>query len=167
MEELLTLKQEYLNREEMWLTSISEQHPAERETKENLKRKKKLSRTFLIHHKSCYLHPDYQFRKGIQTSTQITLKVAKEKGPKGTMHSQYPMPNCFQYWSRNTRFPSYRLSLESLHIRNGMTSVLDVNTMAGLRDILQKIAHHSKTKVQALIDADPAKFQGPLKVFQG
>ena len=35
---------------------------------------------------------------------------------------------------------------ESLHIRNGMTSVLDVNIMAGFKDTLQKAAHHSKIK---------------------
>ena len=143
---MLTLKQEYLNKKEIWLTSISEQHPAENEARENSTRKKKPSRTFLIHHKSCSLHPNYQFRKGIQTSTQITPKVTKGRGPRCIMHSQYPMPNCFQYWSRNTRFPSYRLSLKSLHILNGMTPVLDVNTMAEFKDILQKAAHPSKTK---------------------
>ena len=139
---MLTLKQEYL----MWLTSISKQYPAERKTRENSTRKKKLSRTFLIHHKSSSPHPSHQFREGIQTSTQIAPRVAKGRGPRGTMHSQYPIPNCFQYWSKNTRFPLYRLSQESLHILNGMTSVLDVNTMTGFKGTLQKAAHHSKTK---------------------
>ena len=122
------------------------QHFAEREARENLMRKKKLSKTFLIHHKSSFFHPNHQFSEGIQTSTQITPRVTKGRGPKGTMHSQYPMPNCFQYWSKNTRFPSYRLSLESFHILNGMTSMLDVNTMVEFKDILQKAAHHSKIR---------------------
>ena len=85
-----------------------------------------------------FLHSSYQLREGIQTSTQITLRVAKGRRPKSTMHSQYPMPSCFQSWSKNTRFLLFRLRLESLYIRNGMTSVLDVNTMAGLMGIIQR-----------------------------
>ena len=34
-----------------------------------------------------FLHSSYQLREGIQTSTQITLRVTKGRGPKGTMHS--------------------------------------------------------------------------------
>ena len=126
--------------------SASEQHPTERETRENSTRKKKLSRTFLIHHKSSSFHPSHQFKDEIQTLTQITPKVTKGRGPRGTMHSQYPMPSCFQCWSRNTRFLLFQLNQESLHMLNGMTLVLDVNTMAGLKGTLQKAAHHSKTK---------------------
>ena len=125
---------------------VDKQHLAKRGIRENSTKKKKLSRTFLIHHKSSSLHPNYQFRKGIQTSTQMAPRVTKGRGPKGTMHSQYPMPNCFQSWSKNIRFLLFWPRLESLHIRNGMTSVLDVNTMEGFKDILQKAAHHSKIK---------------------
>ena len=119
---------------------------SERETKENSTRKKKRLKTFLIHHKSFYLHPNYQFREEIQTSIQITLRVAKRRGSKSNMHSQYPMPSYFQIWSKYTRFLLFRPRLESLHIRNGMTIVLDVNTMTGFKDTLQKASHHSKIK---------------------
>ena len=127
-------------------TSILEQHPAERETKENSMRKKKLFKTFLIHHKSSSLHPSHQFREGIQTSTQTIPKVTKGRGLRCTIHSLYLMPSCFQCWFRNAIFSLYRLNLESLLILNGMISMSDVNTMAGFKDILQKAAHHSKTK---------------------
>ena len=146
--------------------SISEQHPAKKETRENSTRKKKPSRTFLIHHKSCSLHLNYQFRQRIQTSIPTTLRVTKGKGPRCTIHSQYPMPNCFQYWSRNTRFPSYRLSLESLHILNGMTSMPDVNTMAGFKDILQKATHHSKTKFRLWSMQIQLNFKNSSEVFR-
>ena len=33
-----------------------------KETRENSMRKKKLLKTFIIHHKSCFLHPNYQFK---------------------------------------------------------------------------------------------------------
>ena len=75
--------------------SIFEQHLSRKRTRENSTRKRKLSRTFLIHHKSCFLHPNNQFRKEIQMSTRIAPRVAKERGPRCSMHSQYLMPNYF------------------------------------------------------------------------
>ena len=130
-------------------------------------RKNEPSRTFLIHYKSCSLHLNYQFREGIQTSAQIIPRVTKRREPRGTMHSQYPIPNCFQYWSKNTRFPSYRLSLESLHILNGMISMLDVNTMAGFKGTLQKAAHHSKIRFKLYLMQIQLSSKNSSKVFRG
>ena len=44
------------------------------------------------------------------------------------------------------KIPIIPAKLKSLYILNGMISMPDVNTMAGFKDILQKAAHHSKTK---------------------
>ena len=168
MEELLTLKQEYLNREGMWLTSIFEQHHVERETKENSMRKKKRLRTFLINHKSCYLHPNYQFRKEIQTSTEIAPKVTKERGPRGTMHSQYLMPNYFQYWSKNTRFP---LFIPAKPRKPPYPEWYDFSARCEYHGGVEGHSIESctsfKVKVQALIDADLAKFQELFRGLQG
>ena len=123
------------------------QHLSKEKIRENSTRKKKSSRAFLIHHnRSCSLHPNYQFRKVIQISTQATLGVTKGKRLRYTIHPQYPMPSCSRYWSRNIRCPLFRLNLESFHIRNGMIPVLDVNTMVELKDTPRKAVHHSRIK---------------------
>ena len=91
---------------------------------------------------------------------------SKRKRAKRYHALQYLMPNFFQYWSRNTRFPSYRLSLKNLHILNGMTSMLDVNTMVGFKDTLQKAAHHSKTKFKLQLMQIQVSSKNSSEVFK-
>ena len=161
------LKRECQKRREMWLTSMFKQHTLKEEIRENSMRKKKSSRAFLIHHnRSFSLHPNYQFKEVIQISTQATPRVTKGKGLRYTIHFQYPIPSYFQCWSRNIKCLLFRLSLESLHILNGMTSVLDMNTMAGFKDILQKAAHHSRIKFKLWSMQIQLNFRSFLEVLK-
>ena len=146
--------------------SMFKQHPLREEIKGNSMRKKKLSKAFLIHpYMSLSLHSRYLFRKMIWKSTQVISKVTK--GKRLRYHSlpiSYVqlLPMLVQSYKisvmlakpRRPPYPKWYNPNARCHYHSEVEGHSTEDCMA------------FKDRVQALIDADRAKFKKLISSYR-
>ena len=137
----------------------------EKTKEDHIRHGKSLSRIILVHHGmpksswSIFIRPKGSHGNMIKSLIQVIPRATKGKGPKCTIHSQWPTESCSPYWSKTIGFLSFSQDQEEFHIRKDTILMPYVSTKGELEFHITENCTIFKDKVQSLIYANPIKFR--------